>query len=165
MTQAIKTNSTLCTEFQEEGVLFASWGHYLINLWTTAQPTAKHLKKLGDATKMLRSKNEQGVSLLVILEKASLPTAEQRALLSKYYSSHADSFLCVGQVIEGRGLWAHTVRGILTTVNLLQSAPYPAGVFKSVEGASRWAERHNKVSPVDPAELTQKIQETRALGV
>jgi len=129
-------------EYERDGVRFCTWKNYLINIWGDAQPNAQHLLTLGELTRKVHSRHREGVCLLVILEKAALPTAEQRKMLGTYYSSHSHCFNSVAQVLEGGGLWAQTVRGILTTVNLLQTTTYPAAVFRSVQAAGHWTKMH-----------------------
>lgn len=129
-------------EYDRDGVRFCTWGNYLINIWGDAQPNAQHLLTLGELTRKLHMRHREGINLLVVLEKAALPTAEQRKMLGTYYSSHSHCFRCVAQVLEGGGLWSQTVRGILTTVNLLQTTQYPAAVFRSIQAAGHWTKMH-----------------------
>jgi hypothetical protein len=132
----------------------ALFGSLLISVWIQ-ETRVEALRAMGEMIKAWAS-NVPGsrLGLFVVVEPdAKMPAAAAREELARI--RRAASIALTALVHEGNGFSAALVRGITTSLNLLERAETQTHVFANITLAARWIEatapQHGSASAIEAA--------------
>lgn len=121
-----------------DGLATAEVGRTCVLLWRSVVNESR-FRLQREAMEHVASRHPGEAAILCIIEPTSEPPPQAlREAASMLLNQLAPKLRCVAYVIEGNGFRAATIRGVLSSIELVRRSAYAARYFATVATAAAW---------------------------
>lgn len=123
---------------QEPGQFaFLAWKNITIVVWT-GLPDAAAVRRLAAVGETRMREHSVLSDVHLVTGHIGLPDAETRTALVSESRRATGNLAAVGVVLGGSGFWASAIRGFVTSVHVLLSAPFEFKIVSQVDELVQW---------------------------
>lgn len=129
--------------FAADGCVMGYVQNVLITIWA-GQQTVPLIGHFGTLAEILTARYPKTSAAHVLLPTASMPTGEARKALEELSDRYESRVACVATMITGSGFWPSAMRGLVTSLQVVQRKPFKANTFATVGPLAVWLDAQNE---------------------
>ena len=165
--QERNVTETLRVLDQEPGQFaFLAWKNVTIVVWT-GLPDAAAVRRLANVGEARTREHSVLSDVHLVTGHIGLPDADTRTALVNESRRATGHLAAVGVVLGGSGFWASAIRGFVTSVHVLLSAPFEFKIVSQLDELAQWLpDVHTRRSGVSVSadELRRVLQSAQSLA-